>query len=322
MNKFIGLWFLFIAGISPYTYSQETAQTFFNFGTFEDQIRASYTNTQNTFINQNGRVYAEIGSDMFLLSNWLVTLSNRDGENPLDRKDSYPRKINSEEQGTVLGIRVKYPDWPFPGEAFVRPTFPILPFKFDGSYANVNNGVVTNVGILKSFSQWVNGRGFAHNLFVRVLNGDNSLQEIPLGSMRFFGWRRLEYLNPLFPDRPEELILPVRPIYPHTLPLLRFDSFVIRRPGNEIGGDFVTYLGSSEISYSPYYLENNLDINDEEEWGIQRKKQEDAARVGNIALYDKIVQYEYARKRWEYAQTGARGTQNNPQDNNPQDNNQ
>ena len=288
--------------LSVPVFAQEKTHLFFDFSTFEDSIQQVYTNQNNTFINEDGRVYAEIGSRMFMLSNWLVTVSNRDGENPLDNKDSYSRRIQSGEQGTVLGVRIKFPEWPFPDQAVVRPTFPLLPFNYNGDYANINNGVVTNVGIIKSFTQWVNGRAFPHTLAVRMLDDSNQIKEIPLGSLRFLGWRRLVYQNHLFPQRPEEMILPLRPVYPHTLPLLRFDSFIITRPGNAPVGDFIAYFGNADITYSPYYVDNNLDINDELEWGIRKKEQEDAARIGNRGLYDKIVQYEYARKRWEYSQ--------------------
>ncbi|MGL5255169.1 MAG: flagellar filament outer layer protein FlaA [Brevinema sp.] len=302
MGKKLNLFFVALLFCTPLAFSQEKTHMFFDFSTFEDGIQEIYTNQNNTFINENGRVYAEIGSRMFMLSNWLVTVSNRDGENPLDNKDSYSRRIQSGEQGTVLGVRIKFPEWPFPDEAIVRPTFPLLPFNYAGEYANINNGVVTNVGIIKSFSQWVNGRAFPHTLAVRMLDDSNQIKEIPLGSLRFLGWRRLSYNNPFFPQRPEDMILPLRPIYPHTLPLLRFDSFIITRPSNAPVGDFIAYIGNSEITYSPYYVEDNLDIDDELEWGLHRQKQEDSAVIGNRVLYDKIVQYEYARKRWEYTQ--------------------
>lgn len=293
--------------------AQESTQVFFNFNVFEDRIKESYTNLGNIITNVNGEAYAEVGSDMFMLSNWLVTLSNKDGENPLDNRDSYSRRITSQEQGTVLGVRVKFPDWPFPGEAFVRPTFPILPFKRTGEYDNINNGVVTNVGIVKSVSMWVNGRNFNNLLSVRMLDADNKIKEFLLGSMRFLGWRKLVYNNSSFPTKPADALPALRPFYPVSIPFLRFDSFVIYRQSNSPTGDYIGYLGNSEIVYSSYYVEEDKDINDELEWGIKREEQEKQGRGINSALYDKIIQYEYARKRLEYTRTG--GSQQNAGEN-------
>lgn len=288
----------------------QNGQTFLDFNTFEEQIQQIYTNRENRLVSENGSPVAELGSEMFMLNNWLVTLTNSAGENPLSQQDSYSKKINSPERGTVLGVRVRFPDWPFPGEAYIRPTFPIMPFTRTGAYANINNGVVTNVGRVKSFSIWVNGRNFPFTMGVRVRNIQNKIIEFPVGSLMYMGWRKLVYHNSSFSESIEDQILPVHPMYPNSIPLLHFDSFVVYRQGNYAGNDFISYIGSSEIEYSPYLLQHDNDIDDESEWGIIKERQENQGRIINMRLYENLLQYEYAKQRMEYTGVKSRYQQN------------
>lgn len=282
---------------TPMTGFTQLKEVFFDFNTFEDQIKQVYTNEENQLYSKNGVAIAEIGSTMFMLDNWFVTLTNSSGENPFSKRDSYSKKVTSQEQGTVLGVRVRFPEWPFSGEAYIRPIFPLLPFKADGQYANINNGVITNVGSIKTFSMWVNGRNFPFSMGVRVRDLKEKLTEFPLGSLLYVGWRKLTYNNEAYSTRIFNNILPPTRIYPSDIPLIRFETFVLYRAGNKAGGNFVGYFGSSEIEYTPYITEVPVDINDEETWGIVRAEQEKLAQALNGTLYQQILEYEYAKQR-------------------------
>ncbi|MGL4394134.1 MAG: flagellar filament outer layer protein FlaA [Brevinema sp.] len=294
----------------PATGFTQLRETFFDFNTFEDQIKEVYTNEQNQLYTRDGVAFAEIGSTMFNLDNWVVTLTNSSAENPFSKRDSYSKKITSQERGTVLGVRVRYPEWPFSAEAFIRPLFPLLPFKSTGEYANINNGVVTNVGAVKSFSMWVNGRNFPFTMGVRVLDIKDKLTEFPLGSLLYVGWRKLSYNNSTYSKRILNNILPQARVYPSEIPMIRFDSFVVYRSGHHAGGDFVGYFGSSDIEYTPYLVDSQeSDINDEDTWGLARTEQERLALAINGTLYQQILEFEYARRRMEATTEG----QNNQQ---------
>jgi len=270
---------------------------FIDFNTFEEQIQEVYTNPENQLLSVDGQAIAEIGSELFMLDNWLVALTNSSGENMISQRDSYSKKVTSPEQGTVLGVRIKFPEWPYAGEALIKPKFPILPFTKDGAYANINNGVVTNVGSIKEFSMWANGRNFPFTVGVRVANIKGEIKEFGLGSLLYVGWRRLVYQNSFFSERPFNNITPNSRIYPSEIPLLRFEQIAIYRPGNQAGGEFVGYFGNVAISYTPYLAEVPGDINDEETWGIiQQQQQERATRI-NETVYDEILNYEYAKQR-------------------------
>ncbi len=270
---------------------------FIDFNTFEEQIQEVYPNPENQTEAVNGQAIAQLGSELFMLDNWLVALTNSSGENMISQRDSYSKRVTSPEQGTVLGVRIKFPEWPYAGEAVIKPKFPLLPYTSDGAYANINNGVVTNVGAIKEFSMWANGKNFPFTVGVRVINAKNEVKEFGLGSLLYVGWRRLVYQNAFFSDRPLNNIKPTTRIYPSEIPILRFDQIAIYRPGNQAGGEFVGYFGNMNVSYTPYLAALPQDINDEETWGIiQQQQQERAVRI-NSTLYDEILNYEYAKQR-------------------------
>ena len=270
---------------------------FIDFNTFEEQIQEVYPNVENQLESVDGQAIVEIGSELFMLDNWLVALTNSSGENMISQRDSYSKRVTSPEQGTVLGVRVKFPDWPYAGQAVIKPKFPILPFTREGAYASINNGVVTNVGAIKEFSMWANGKNFPFTVGVRVADVKGVIKEFGLGSLLYVGWRRLVYQNAFYSDRPFNNIKPTLRIYPSEIPILRFEQIAIYRPDNQAGGEFVGYFGNMNVSYSPYLAELPEDINDEETWGIiQQQQRERAVRI-NSTLYDEVLNYEYAKQR-------------------------
>ncbi len=270
-----------------------------DFNTFEEQIQEAYPNPENQLQSVDGVAKAEIGSELFMLDNWLVALTNSGGENKISQRDSYSKNVVSEEQGTVLGVRIKFPDWPYSNEAYIKPKFPLLPFSEDGQYINLNNGVVTNVGSVKSVSMWASGRNFNFTTGLRVSDIRGKITEFGLGSLMYVGWRKLAYNNPFFSDRPINNIRPNTRIYPSDIPLLRFEQIAVYKPANTAGGDFVGYFGNIDIEYTPYLTATVTDIDDESTWGIISEEQKRRAAAINATLYEEILQYEYAKQRVE-----------------------
>ena len=271
-------------------------QTVLDFNTYEEQIQQVYTTPENQLLTVNGDFQVELGSEMFMLDNWFVELSPS-SSNDISMRDSYSKSVNSTEQGNVLGVRVSFPEWTYQGEALIRPKFPVLPFNNQGEYINLNNGVVTNVGKVQSFSMWANGRNFNFTTGVRMIDDIGKIIEFGLGSLRYVGWRKLKYNNRFFSDRAINNIEKTRRLYPNTSPLLAFHSIAIYKPANEFGGDFVAYFGSADIEYTPYLTEEITDINDEATWGIIQEEQLQRAQAINTTLYEEVLQYEYAKQR-------------------------
>lgn len=284
-----------------------TTHTFFDFNTFEEQIQESYPNPDNQLISVDGEAVAELGTEMFLLENWLVDMKGSAAENAISQRDSYSKRITSAEQGTVLGIRARFPDWSYANEVHISPKFPLLPFTQDGAYANLNNGVVTNVGSVKSFSMWANGRNFPFTVGVRLADMRGKVREYGLGSLLFIGWRKLVNKNPFFSDRAVNNIRPNTRIYPSDIPLLTFQEIVVYKPANTEGKDFIGYFGNMDIEYTPYITEFPTDINDEETWGLISAEQKRQASEINGILYEEILQYEYAKRRVQTDDAGQDG---------------
>lgn len=274
-----------------------STETVIDFNTFEEQVQEAYPNPENQLLSVDGEAIVEIGSELFMLDNWRVTPEGSSGQSPLTRMDSYSKKVTSQERGTVLGVRARFPEWPHAGEARIKPRFSLLPFSKEGQYININNGVITNVGSIKSFSMWANGRNFNFTVGVRMSDINGKLTEFSLGSLFYIGWRRLVYNNPFYSERPFDNIRSNTRIYPTDVPLLRFDSIMVYRPGNEAGGNFVGYFGNIQSEYSPYLTEVSTDINDEETWGVIQEIEEKRAQKINKTLYEEILQYEYAKQR-------------------------
>ncbi len=288
---------LYVLILFPSLLSAQATHTLIDFSTFEESIQQVYPNAENSLTAINGTAVAELGYNMFLLSNWVVGFTCADAMNKLSKANSYSKKINDTERGTILGVRMSFPDWPYAGESYIKPRFPIMPFKPNGEYANINNGVVTNVGIIKSVSMWVSGRNFNIRVGVRMTDINDKVTEFGLGSMLFVGWRKLVYNNVNFTTNPYDQVLPRLPIYPSDIPLLKFQQLSIYKPADSVGDDIVAYFGNIDMEYTPYTVNFPTDINDEEEWGIIRKEQRDLALKLNSVIYEKIQEYEYARIR-------------------------
>lgn len=293
----------------PLSMFAQNTQTFINFDSFETQLTSTYP-AENRLAEENGVPMVEIGAEMFLLDNWLVSLERSASEDRIAKKESYAKKITGSDKGTVLGVRAHFPVWPHDTEVRVHPQLPILPYKITGEYMNLNQGVVLNVGDIKTFSMWAAGRNFDFTVGVRVRDLKNKLIEFPLGSLMYTGWRFLTYSNRFYSERAIDNIEKAHRLYPSEPRILRFDSIAIYRPGNQEGGDFVGYFGSSEISYLPAEIEAQLDINDEEVWGIIAKEQQRKAIEISGPLYQRINEYEDAIKRVA-AMQGAQNNNNN-----------
>ena len=99
-----------------------------------------------------------------------------------------------------------------------------------------------------------------------------------LGYLDFDGWRPRQWINPNYVSDVKQRDLRKTPLYPETMPSIKFDSFTIYRQGSQIGGDFVTYIKDVQMVYDLAVLEAKRDINDEAIWGILQKRR-DAKRA-------------------------------------------
>lgn len=274
-------------------------RTNMDFSTYDQNVKLQYSEPAESYIsNVDGVPKAIIGYTDFTLSNWFVEF-NGSSDMMQTRVFSYCKTVNSVRFGEVLGVRVRFPNWPNNGLALIKPPFPIQVYDTNGSFINTANGVLPNVSELKYIAVWVNGRNFNYQLAIRFRDRDGKIMEYYLGHLQFDGWRKLVWMNPFYTERAEAKSLKRMPLYPKDVPYIVFDSFVIYRPGSEQGGDFVTYLKSIEIGYSPYIIDNEVmdDIKDEEVWQIITEESRRKADIENRRFAEQLYLQQQERTR-------------------------
>ena len=220
------------------------------------------------------------------IENWAVKLapSSASAENRvLSKCKPVPSK---KMDGDVMGVRIHFPTAPFNSWAKIVPPFDI-PLYEDAKGEEgegtkfLNKGVLRNVGTIKSISVRVTGRNFPHGLSITLKDDKDGYQEVFLGNLDFEGWRPLVWQNPNYIDDVKQRDLRKTPLYPESMPSVKFDSFTIYRHGSNIGGDFVTYFKDVQLVYDLALIEVERDINDEAAWQILQKRR-DSKRAAEI----------------------------------------
>jgi hypothetical protein len=220
------------------------------------------------------------------IDNWAVKLapSSASAENRVlsKCKPVESKKMN----GDVMGVRIHFPTAPFNSWARIAPPFDI-PFyenaegEEGGGTKFLNKGVLRNVGTIRSIVARVTGRNFPHSLSITLKTDQDESQEMFLGNLDFEGWRPLVWQNPNYVDDVKQRDLRKTPLYPESMPSVKFDSFTIYRHGSHIGGDFVTYFKDVQLVYDLALIEVERDIDDEGAWRILQKRR-DVKRAAEI----------------------------------------
>jgi hypothetical protein len=208
---------------------------------------------------------------------------------------------------SVMGFRVRFPVEDFNSWAKIQPPYEIPAFepkadvddqgniavktdnsgtdplnarltRFEGAYdpntrITTALGIVKNVGTIKSIAVTVKGLNFPHGLHVVVKDADGVSRTMFMGYLNFDGWKELRWDNPLYVQDVRNRELRIFPLYPKTVPMVKFDGFVITRDASNVGGDFVAYVKDVKVLYDKAVLEPVRDIDDENIWGIVGKKE-------------------------------------------------
>ncbi|MGC8770317.1 MAG: flagellar filament outer layer protein FlaA [Brevinematia bacterium] len=300
MKKIISLSILLLTFLMVDGFSA-IRRTIIDFNTYDEKIKAQFTEPKESLItNVDGYPKLIVGYEDYLLNNWDVEL----GESSGDIKNkilSYCKSVKSQRFGNTLGVRIHFPKWNNNSYALIKPPFPIKIYDTNGQFINAENGVIPNVSEVKSVSVWVNGRNFNFGLAIRMKDRFENIHEFFMGWLYFDGWRKLTFTNPNFTENINAKKLKREPLYPYDIPYLVFDSFVIYRPADQIGGDFVTYIANMEIEYTPYFVDGEDDIKDEEVWGIITKRMLRRQEAEERRLIENIYLYQQEKKRTQEA---------------------
>ncbi|HOG64205.1 MAG TPA: flagellar filament outer layer protein FlaA [Spirochaetota bacterium] len=184
---------------------------------------------------------------------------------------------NETPASNVLGVRIHFPTHRQNCWAKIHPPFEINAYDDKGGLANTNNGIVDNVGQIKSISVWVKGRNYDNGFAIRLKDREGIEREYYLGSLLFDNWRELTWVNPNYIENPKDRILQRLPLYPRSRPYIKFTSFVVYRQMDSVGGDFVLYIRDVKMAYDkaiPDDIDKD-DFQDENIWGILSKAREE-----------------------------------------------
>jgi hypothetical protein len=221
-----------------------------------------------------------------------------------------------------MGVRIHFPTEPFNSWALVQPPFEIPAFelnkvddsgnivsqdpgyagssRFEGTKtANVITavGIVKNVGILKTVAVTVKGLNFPHGLSIVLKDANGDEKVLFMGYLNFDGWKELRWENPQYVNDVRNRELKIYPLYPASVPFVKFGGFLLSRDASSTGGDFVAYFKDVKILYDKAVLDPLGDINDEAVWGIILQRERDRKDMESRAFGGKQVERFLERQK-------------------------
>ncbi|MDR2575733.1 MAG: flagellar filament outer layer protein FlaA [Treponema sp.] len=212
------------------------------------------------------------------IQNWEVQLSSS-SRTITNMINSFTREATSKQWGKVMGVRVHFPLEAFNSSALIKPPFEIPAYepleegnseeaadtntRFEDKY-----GVLKNVGTIKSVAVNVYGLNFPYGLWVNVIDDNGTLKSMAMGNMKFDGWGELRWDNPAYIQEVRNRDLRLYPLYPDSMPFIKFAGFEVKRDASQIGGDFITSFKDVKVIYDKAVLDTDRDIDDEALWQI------------------------------------------------------
>ncbi len=210
------------------------------------------------------------------LENWKVVL-NPSSDTKENNKNSLLKNSPSQQHGNVLGVRLQFNPWENPFWAFVRKPYYFAHTYMNGQFVsqNENNedaglaiGMIANVGQIKNVRSWVYGLNYDYTYGVRVLNEKEELLEFGFGSIFHEGWRQVAWNNQEYSDNPRDWVATKNPLYPFSLPYIRFDSLAFYKPGGITDPNFIGYVRDVTLNFDLAVDRDDQDIDDEAIWQI------------------------------------------------------
>ena len=218
-------------------------------------------------------------ADDWNLENWKIEL-NPSSDIRENKKNSLLKNSPSQQHGNVLGVRLQFKAWENAFWAFVK-----TPYYFSHTYVNgvfvsqdendqdagLAIGMLANVGQIKNARSWVYGLNYDYTYGVRVLNEKNELKEYGFGSVLHEGWRQVAWNNPDYSDNPKDWAATKNPLYPFSLPYIKFDSLAFYKPAGTTEANFIGYVRDVSLNFDLAVVREDQDINDEAIWQMLAK---------------------------------------------------
>jgi len=306
MKKFVAVFSVLLLIGSLNAFAQDT--------TSEPEVLIDFNNLEGTdvdFGDVAGAQLADTNAEALKvdlgIQNWEIDLasSSQVGEN---QALTYVAPATTTSDGvTVLGARIHFPTANFNSYAIIKPPFDIPAYEDkpgdpEGTGNKfTNKGILKNVGNIKFIELTVNGRNYPHGIGIVIEDQNNEERIIFIDYLRFAGWRTLVWKNPTYIAEVKNRELRGSPLYPRSMPFIKFKGIIIYRDGANVGGDFVTYIKDVKIAYDKAVAsEYELDVDDESIWHIIRDREEkrrmaEMKRLGNV----QVLRYLEKKKMYE-----------------------
>lgn len=299
-------------------------KTLIDFGTFEQnmasvadkdsKIHEEFAKSNSQLdLSQYGFPVVKFTGEDWKLDRWKIILTSS-ANTVQNNVQSYAVKAPSKRFGDVLGVRIHFIEGPFLSWAMIRPPFDFFPFYDNGQYVNQGDskeensmpmGIMVNVGQIKSIAAWVYGLNYQMQVSVRIRDRNEQIQDFFMGSVFYDGWRKLVWTNPEYTDQIQDRVLQRLALYPKSYPFIAFDSYVVYKPEQENGGNFVIYFKDIEMEFDRAIIREELDIDDESIWGILQKERLQQ-RVRDLKdIGEKLYLYQQENKKTSQQQGGA-----------------
>lgn len=266
-----------------------------DFGTLTDDGDGFNTATTIDFGDIAGDSYTDeekaIMKASLFIGDWRAVLNRSSQTVGTDRMTMVKAVTSSQLGKTVMGVRVLYPNYPANADVVVQPPFPIpttMPVKSeDGSTAEGSDtalaptqfdgyGVINNVGSIKSISMTVRGLNYPQAASIVLADFYGKTFEIPMGDLKFDGWRVLTWTNPNYIYDIRNARLSLKPLYPMTVPVIRLVGIKFSRNSGvqQFTDDFITYVSDITVTYDKAVRDDlPVDIEDESVWGILKARE-------------------------------------------------
>jgi len=308
-KRIMSVWIIFavIFTAVPFLITGIEEKDILNFSNYERRIFAEFEmqNSGTNIYKANGEPRFILNTNLLKLRNWIVKIKssalkiqNIVDSQCLDVESNYWKNKTGGKENVVLGARVHFPETRQNDRALIKPQFRFHVYDKKGRFTNLSNGVVGNVGVIKSISVWVKGRNYPYKFAMRMVDDKFKTREYYFGTLFFNNWRRLTWVNPNYITNVKDRIIIRKPMYPKDIPYLWFKEYVIYRQMDQIGGDFIIYIKGATMVYEKYAETiADPDIDDEKIWKIMQRRALKRMEYEQKRLADKADIYRRENNR-------------------------
>lgn len=200
---------------------------------------------------------------------------------------------------TVLGIRLKFPEYLFNMHFNISPPFP--PTFNSQIFLENTGGVLRNIGLVRSAYLTIYGLYQQEKIYIVTEDSNGEVYEYPFGALDFVGWRTLEWMNPTYLENAVERPIDDRPFYPRGSTSRRLKSIKIERSALYPDTDFVTYIHSISLTFDRAINEDLFpEFANEDTWGIIK---EISSKRENLSIHrtatKRYFQHLESRKKYD-----------------------